>query len=361
MDKITFGLLGSGWRADFYRRVAEALPERFHLSAVWTHSPGRTAELQAAWNVPVFDSLEAFLAHGGFRFAVVCLNRAAAPEYTARLAERDIPVLAETPPAADLHGLRALWERLGAQTARVQVAEQYAFQPMHAARLALARSGRLGNISHVQVSAAHDYHGVSLMRGLLGAGFGPAAVRGVKLTAPLAIGPGRSGPPAGEGTAESEQTLAVFDFGGKTGVYDFAKEQYFSWIRNSRTLIRGERGEIVNQEASWLEHYDSPVYAELRRVDAGHGGNLEGLFLKGILCGSEWLYRNPFAPTRLTEDEIAVAESLVRMDEFVRGGPPVYTLAEACQDQYLALAMHEAVLKGTEIVTEPQVWAPTGN
>ena len=64
-----------------------------------------------------------------------------------------MPVLAETPPAPDLKGLIQLSKDLPGN-ARVQVAEQYPFQPLHAARLALARSGKLGEITQAQISVA---------------------------------------------------------------------------------------------------------------------------------------------------------------------------------------------------------------
>ena len=80
-----------------------------------------------------------------------------------------MPALAETPPGwemDELLDLHALTER----GARVQVAEQYAFQPLHAARLALVQSGRLGPVRQAHVSVAHGYHGVSLLRRFLGIG-----------------------------------------------------------------------------------------------------------------------------------------------------------------------------------------------
>jgi hypothetical protein len=122
-------------------------------------------------------------------------------------------------------------------------------------------------------------------------------------------------------------------------------------------LIRGDRGEIVNEEAAWLQSYDTPLYSKLRRIDAGHGGSLEGLYLKGIMADGEWLYRNPFVPARLTDEELAIAESLERMQRHVEGGPSFYSLAEGSQDQYLALLLEQSAATGETVISATQPWA----
>ena len=92
-------------------------------------------------------------------------------------------------------------------------------------------------------------------------------------------------------------------------------------------------------------------------MDAGQDGNLEGFYHKGILAGNEWLYRNPFAPARLTDDEIAVATCLQKMAEYVQGGPSFCGLPEASQDHYLSLMIEKAVRTGEAVKAEKQVWA----
>ena len=81
-----------------------------------------------------------------------------------------------------------------AQKAQVQVAERcpVSLQPFHAAQLALARSGNLGKISQAQVSAAHGYHGISLIRKFLNAGQENATIRAFKFRSPLVDGPDRA-------------------------------------------------------------------------------------------------------------------------------------------------------------------------
>lgn len=356
MEMIRFGLVGGGWRAEFYLRIARALPERFAVGGMFVRNKDKAAELGRIWGVEVYTSLEEFIAAGGYTFAVLCLKREVSKDYIIRLAAEGIPLLAETPPAQDLTQLTALWDAVD-RSAVIQIAEQYMFQPMHAARLKVVRSGRLGRISQAQVSAAHGYHGISLIRQLLGVGFRNVTIRAQRFGSSIVNGPQRSGPPSAEELVRTEQTLATLDFGSSLGVYDFTRDQYFSWIRAGRLLVRGDRGELMNDEAAWLESYDNPLYSKLRRVDAGHGGSLEGLHLRGIIEDGEWQYRNPFAPARLTDEELAIAESLYRMQLHVEGGPSFYSLAEGSQDQYLSLLMEQAAASGETVRSASQPWA----
>jgi len=248
-----------------------------------------------------------------------------------------------------------LWQSLPAG-ARVQIAEQYPFQPHHAARLALAASGRLGTITQAQVSAAHGYHGMVLIRRFLGIGFEPAEISAFEFKSPLVRGRGREPGPAEEKLMESSQVIAQLRFGDKLGVYDFTGEQYFSWVRSQRLLVRGERGEINNFDATYLADFKTPVPVRFERQDAGHGGNLEGHHLKGYVAGGEWWYRNPFAPARLFDDEIAVASCLEAMGTYVRTGKSFYSLAEACQDHYLSRLIEQSLAQGGPVRTTPQVW-----
>jgi hypothetical protein len=58
--------------------------------------------------------------------------------------------------------------------------------PGHAARIALVRDGVIGEVTSVQVSSAHMYHAMSLIRHTLGVGCGPVTVTARAFTAPLA-------------------------------------------------------------------------------------------------------------------------------------------------------------------------------
>jgi hypothetical protein len=355
MNSVRFAIVGSGWRALFYLRIARELPERFAVTGLLARDAQKGRLMEQQWGVSTCRTLDDLLA-GRPEFVVTSVPWDVNPGLLRELAERGIPVLSETPPAPDLEGLTALYPLIESG-ARIQVAEQYRFQPMHAARLSVARSGRLGTVTQAQVSAAHGYHGVSLMRGLLGVEFEDAAITARAFTLPLIAGPDRGGPPDEERIEQAGQTIAWFDFGNRLGVFDFTGAQYFSWVRSPRVLVRGERGEINNTTVRWLADFRTPITAELARQDAGQDGNLEGYYHKGILLGSEWVYQNPFVPARLSDDEIAVATCLLKMAEYAEGGPSFYSLAEAAQDHYLGRMMDRAASEHTVVRTKPQVWA----
>ena len=353
---IRFGLVGGGWRALFFLRIAQALPQQFQVTGVVTRDAEKGEVLTREFGVPTVRTPEALLPAKP-DFLVLSVPWPVTPELIVWSAEHQMPVLAETPPAPTEGTLRALWEQLGT-TAKVQIAEQYPFQPHHAARLAVAHSGKLGTVSQAQVSAVHGYHGMALIRRYLSVDFEPVTIRAQKFTSPIWASPNRSGPPTEPKTAHSTQTLAWLNFeSGKLGVFDFTGDQYFSYVRGQRVLVRGERGEMIDETVRLLLDYKTPVALSLRREDAGHRGNLEGIFNRGYSLGTEWVYQNPFPLARLADDEIAIAECLVRMAEYLSGGPGYYGLAEGCHDHYLNLLVERAAASGEAVTSEPMPWA----
>lgn len=354
-DRISFGIVGSGWRSQFFLRIARALPERFDVCGLVSRAEDTGRAIEAAWDVPTFRTVDDLLAHASPRFVVVSVPRDAAPAVIENVARHGVPVLTETPPGTDVEAMLPL-HRLVANGAIIQVAEQYHLSPLLNAQLAIARSGRLGAISQVRVAQCHDYHGISILRRGLGIGFEDAVITASEFRSPLVVGPSREGDPAEEKTVTAIEVTARLEFGDRLGVYDFAPQQYFSWIRANRLLVRGERGEIHDTEVRFLKDFRTPMRHSIRRVSTGEGGNLEGQFLRGLIAGDEWVYLNEFAPGRMSDDEIAIATCLARMAEHVDGGPSMYSLAEASQDHYLALMVKRAVETGQTVRTQPQVW-----
>lgn len=355
MKPIVFGLIGAGWRAEFYLRIARELPERFEVGGMVIRDSTKRKEMEEKWRIKTFSTIESLLENVSVSFVVLSVPPSVNPDLIIELTNHHVPVLAETPPAPDLDSLLRLNQEIKSH-AKVQVAEQFNFQPRNASIQAIVDSGKLGSIRQVQISVAHGYHGISLMRKLLGIRYDNAEIHAYRFVSPLVNGPNRQGP-ANEGIViESEQTVATLYFDNKLGMYDFTGDQYFSWIRSPRLLIRGEKGEINTNQISYLKEYHTPIYLDLKRVNAGENGNLEGFYLKGFLAGDEWVYKNPFIPGRLTDEEIAIATCLEKMEIYVNGGESFYSLEEASQDQYLSLMINKAVETKTACVTIEQNW-----
>jgi hypothetical protein len=356
MEPISFGIVGAGWRSEFYLRIAKALPERFQVTGMVVRREERRPALEQTWGVRTFPTLNAMLAQSSPSFVLSSVSWAANPGYLKELTERGMPVLSETPPAPDLPGLIEINE-LTAKGGRIQVAEQYHAQPHHAALLALVGTGVLGRPSQAQVSVGHGYHGISLIRRFLGLGYESPKVVGCQFKSPVVVAPGWGGPQEAETVKQSQQDFYWLDFGDRLGLLDFTDEQYFGWIRNTRILIRGERGEIVTDRVYYLKDHRTPVELSLVRRTAGTGSNLEGNCLQGYIAGDEWIYENPCAPASLADDEIAIATCLMTMDEYVRTGKDFYPLAEGSQDHYLYLLGQQSVREGRPIQAERQPWA----
>ena len=355
MAPYSFGIIGTGWRSEFFLRIAASLPDRFAVAGLVSRSAEKREAYAKAWNVPTFATVDALLERAKPGFMVVSVPRSAVVDQIGFVAARGVPILAETPPAEDRAGLDRV-AALVAEGARIQVAEQYFLQPTHAARLALIAGGRIGTPSYAHVAVAHGYHGISLMRRYLGIGFEPARITAKTFELPIVRSPDRHQAPETMAIVPSVQTIATFDFGDRVGMFDFTGDQYHGWIRSPRLTIRGERGEIAGDELRYLIDQRTPMFLKLIRQDTGHFGNLEDYHHAGILAGAEWAYRNPYPEARFSDDEIAVAACLDAMKTYVETGVPFYSFAEAAQDHYLALEMDRAAASGEVVVTTGQSW-----
>ncbi len=123
-------------------------------------------------------------------------------------------------------------------------------------------------------------------------------------------------------------------------------------------MVRGSRGELVDDRVVRLVDPTTPVESSLVRRQTGLDLNLEGLDLKHISFDGDVVYRNPFVGSGMSDDDIAVADIVARAGAWAREeGPAPYSLAEACQDHLISLAIEESVRTGQPVVTDAEAWA----
>ena len=355
---VTVGLVGSGWRAEFFLRLAALLPERLTLVGATVRQSEVAEQVTGRYGIPTYASPAELVGHQHPDFVVSSVPWPANPEVVTDLVDAGTRVLCETPPAPDRAGLQKLWTAVGGRD-RVQVAEQYLEQPAHAARRELVRRGVIGDVTSVQVSSTHGYHAVSIMRGLLGAGYGSVTVGAVRFTAPLIDTKTRAGWTDDDEARPADTVLATLDFGdGRSGLYDFTDNQWHNQLRFRRLLVRGSRGEIANDVVVRLAAPRTIVRSSLVRSQLGYELDLDGYDTEHISFDGEVLYRNPFLGLRLMDEEISIATMLTSMAAWVREeGPAPYPLGSACQDHLVSLAIDEALESGRPVTTSVEAWA----
>jgi predicted dehydrogenase len=313
---VSFATVGGGFRAAAYWRISAHMGE--------PHCVGAVVRTPRSLPVPTFRSIAECLHHAKPDFVVTALPRSVTPGVVTELVERNIPVLAETPPAEDLDGMRRLWAAVG-RSGLVQVAEQYLLMPTHAARRAAVEQGLIGTPTQVQVSSTQLHHAVSLMRGLLGIGRGEVTVRATRHHADLVDPLDRGGWTGDPRPKRATTTIATLDFGGgKSGLYDFTTNQTRNQLRTRRLLIRGSRGELQDDR--------------ILRLAAPRTITRTAI--------------HPDREARLNDDEIATARLLRATAAWVRdGAAPPYPLIEGLHDHAVGLAIEEAAATGATVRT----------
>ena len=333
---LSYLIVGSGYRAKFYARIAKTYPALF--SALFLcRSEEKAALMQYETGVPAVCSPEEAAA---FRpdFIVIAVNKTSITDVSIEWVNRGYPVLMETPAGMTREQLLQLWN-LSQNSARIAVAEQYHRYPDMIAGLQAVSEGRIGTPCSAYLSLAHDYHGMSLLRRMLLTEGESYSIRGERTMYPVTETDSRTGPLPGNPVRERARDLVWVSFdSGKKALYDFSGVQYHSFIRSRHVLVRGDRGEWCDAVLYCLDNRGQPVREELRPVIPERYKELDTALLRDAR-------RVPRAGLSMDnlQDEFAMASMLYDMKDFLENGTEVYPLREALEDAYFRILMEEAL------------------
>lgn len=362
MGKYHFIIIGSGWRSLYYVRIAKAMPDILRLDAMYCRTQEKADKMAEEFSIHTTTSIEECV---GYKpdFAVVAVNKTSICDVSIEWMDRGITVLSETPAALDMDSLKKLYRyhMSDDKTDKKQVvAEQYREYPYNKARINLVNSGVLGDISCLNISIAHEYHGFSLIRAYLG--IKPDenyTVSGKIYEFPTTQTLTRYDKFTDGRTAPKKRCVAVFEFeSGKVAWYDFDSEQYRSPIRKNMIKVQGVRGELINNELYYLDENNvgrkETIVTDINKVMTGNGNpNLAQVNeIKKIAFGDKILYEPVWGLRGLSEDETAIATLMCKTAEYSRGQAlPPYSLENALADAYAAILLDEAVRTSNKVVS----------
>lgn len=360
MGKYHFIIIGSGWRSLYYVRIAKAMPDILRLDAMYCRTQEKADKMAEEFSIHTTTSIEECV---GYKpdFAVVAVNKTSICDGSIEWMDRGITVLSETPAALDMDSLKKLYRyhMSDDKTDKKQVvAEQYREYPYNKARINLVNSGVLGDISCLNISIAHEYHGFSLIRAYLG--IKPDenyTVSGKIYEFPTTQTLTRYDKFTDGRTAPKKRCVAVFEFeSGKVAWYDFDSEQYRSPIRKNMIKVQGVRGELINNELYYLDENNvgrkETIVTDINKVMTGNGNpNLAQVNeIKKIAFGDKILYEPVWGLRGLSEDETAIATLMCKTAEYSRGQAlPPYSLENALADAYAAILLDEAVRTSNKV------------
>lgn len=352
MKKLSFVVVGSGFRAMFYGRIARTYPELFEMKYMLCRSQEKADRIRTQTGFSVTTSKEACEACRP-DFVVVAVNKANIADVAEEWVLRGHTVLTETPAGASLEQLERIWELRERCGCRIQVAEQYFHYPSLSVGMKYIERGDIGEPFSLYISVAHDYHGASIMRKYLSVGQEAFAVAAKRFRFPLTEMDSREGAVTDGRTTLRERDIALFEFAsGKIGLYDFSGEQYHSFIRSRHIIVRGRDGELSDQVLYRLDDRHYPRTKILLPELEPRYRVLETKRIRDYV--RMW---KPELSLDEIEDEYAIACMLYDMGDYIASGKEIYPLRDALQDAYMWLVLQEAVQKpGKQMYAREMPW-----
>ncbi len=337
MSRLRFLIIGSGYRAEFYGRIARTYPNLFDALFLCRSEEKAALVSKRTGTAAVFSERDA----EAFRpdFVVVAVTKSSIADVCIQWAARGYAVLTETPAGASMEQLERLWEWHSVRNARIAVSEQYHRYPELAAGLDAVAEGRIGTPQFACLSLAHDYHAASLLRRMLLTEGEDYVLRGESFRNFIVETDSRYGPVTDGHLSEKEQNILFIEYAsGKRAIYDFSSVQYHSFLRTRHLTVRGERGEWSDTQLFFLDSEGAPQRELLMPVLKESYRELDTPSLRE----RRQIWR-PILRLETAQDEYAIATVLLDMGRWLAGGDPPYSLESALDDACFWLLSQQAL------------------
>ena len=333
---ISYVIVGSGYRAEYYGRIACKFPNLFRaLFLCRSDEKARLVE-ERTGIAGTADPERA----AAFRpdFVVAAVSRENVGAVTIEWAEKSFPVLAETPVASTPEELEKLWTLHQKTGIKISSSEQYHRYPILASGLSYLKNGLIGAPVSAYLSLAHEYHGFSLIRRGLQTENETYSVYATRTDNDAAATDSRYGAILDGSWVREERDTAFITFAsGKTAIYDFASLQYRSFIRSRHLSIRGEKGEWSDRIIYYADSMSRPqrvflmpeIDRRYQHLDTQALRDLRKVWVPELFLDTE-------------QDEFAIASVLLDMGQYVNGGSSPYPLREALDDAYFTMLLAQA-------------------
>lgn len=341
---LKYGIVGSGYRAEYFGRIARTYPEIFQAMYL-CRSPEKADRMMAHTGAPAVLSAGELVRFQP-DFVVIAVDRGHVAEEALAWAGRGFPVITETPSGDTEEKLNRLWEA-GQRGAKIVSCEQYFRYPILMNGLRAVEEGRIGALSAMYISLLHHYHAASMIRKALEVGLDePFVMRGSRSVSPLVSTDSRECAVLDGSVSDEVRDRIHIEFGsGKQANYDFAPSQYRTYLRSRHLTVRGDRGEWSDTLIRYLDGDGLPAQQFLLPEIPERYRCLDTQALRDRRRN----WQPDLAPDTV-QDEFAIASLLLDMGDYLSGGPSPYPLNEALWDAYFWICMEEAVSHPWEAV-----------
>lgn len=294
---LRYLIVGSGYRSEYYARIAVAYPDLF----------------QAMFLCRSMGKCELVTKHTGI------------------------------PATTDLQESRG---------AKIICCEQYFRHPVLMAGLSAVREGQLGTPVSGYLSLLHDYHAASILRRMMLTEGESYVLHGERTTAPVTETDSRYGAfYDGQHMGSEVRDLIHISYeSGKKAVYDFAPTEYRSYIRSRHLIVRCERGEWNDRLLYHLDADGVPQKKLLMPEIPEKYRLLDSQSLRDI----RRTWQSELQLDTLS-DEFAIATILLDTETYLSGGGSPYPLPEALDDALFWLLIQDAVRTPWQEVRMPRM------